>query len=286
MSKKKPVTILAFDDEVGDGDELPDGKELGNEASVTATAFFQEKAMTAELPVTSKTTGDAILALAKTHVSEPYILGARAPMSNPNWKGPWDCAEFVSWCVYQSTGILFGTRPRNNPVLADAYTGYWYEQAAEAGAAIDWREAANIAGAPIVRRATPGQIGHIVLSDGQGGTVEAHSKVRGVIISTLSGRRWDCGVLVPGIQFLRSDSPMVPTEITGTVLRVTHPLMSGDRVRKLQERLAALKYPIGSTDGIYGPQMAFAVRLFQARNGLVADGEAGAVTEKLLLAAT
>ena len=69
------------------------------------------------------------LNLGLNHIGEQYVLGARAPMGNANWRGPWDCAEFASWYVFQAPGILFGTQPQNDPVLADAYTGFWGDQA-------------------------------------------------------------------------------------------------------------------------------------------------------------
>ena len=296
MAKKRKTAVVAFDDELKDGDELPNGDELdgGDElpgsgspsgaiglktAASVASALAVVPAATA---VVGRANGDRILALARKHIGENYILGARAPMSNGDWLGPWDCAEFVSWCTYQVSGILFGTRPRNDPLMADAYTGYWFDQAMQCGANIDWRDAANIPGAAVVRRPASGQIGHIVMSDGQGGTIEAHSRTRGVVADTLSGRRWDCGVLVPGIDFFRSDSPVVPEVVSVTVLRVVLPLMRGRRVRTVQERLASLNYPVGKVDGVYGPQTAFAVRAFQARNGVVVDGEVGATTFALL----
>lgn len=296
MAKKRKSAVVAFDDELNNGNELPDdgeldgGDELPGLSSPIAVARLRNRSLAgpdmasaSAAPATAaRAKGDDILALARTHFGEAYILGARAPMSNANWQGPWDCAEFVSWCTYQVSGILFGTQPRDDPVMADAYTGYWFGQAMQAGAAIDWRDAANIPGAAVVRRPAPGQSGHIVLSDGQGGTVEAHSRARGVVADTLSGRRWDCGVLVPGIQYLSSDAPVVPEEVSGIVLRVMLPLMHGSRVRAVQQRLASLKYPVGKVDGVYGPQTAFAVRAFQARNGLVVDGEVGATTFALL----
>ena len=111
-----------------------------------------------------------IFALAIKHKGEPYILGARAPMANSKWKGPWDCAEFASWCLYQTTGVLFGVMPRNDPVAADAFTGFWFEQARAASAAVPVEVAARTAGAFVVRKPEIGKIGHIVISDGKGGT--------------------------------------------------------------------------------------------------------------------
>jgi N-acetylmuramoyl-L-alanine amidase len=66
-------------------------------------------------------TGEEIIELAANHIGEKYILGAFAPKNNANYKGPWDCAEFVSWCIFQVSGLKVGMR--ND----DAYTGYWQE---------------------------------------------------------------------------------------------------------------------------------------------------------------
>jgi len=42
----------------------------------------------------------------------------------------------------------------------------------------------------------------------------------------------------------------------------------GEAVRELQERLAALGYPVGEADGVFGPRTASAVAAFQAREKL------------------
>jgi N-acetylmuramoyl-L-alanine amidase len=49
--------------------------------------------------------GEEIFQPGAEHLGEPYILGARAPLANVKWSGPWDCVEPVSWCVYQATRI-------------------------------------------------------------------------------------------------------------------------------------------------------------------------------------
>lgn len=53
---------------------------------------------------------------------------------------------------------------------------------------------------------------------------------------------------------------------------------TGDDVRRMQNRLIALGYLKGSADGDFGDATEAAVRAFQARNGLTADGKAGTNT--------
>lgn len=221
--------------------------------------------------------GEAILALAVAHLGEPYRLGARAPMANADWKGPWDCAEFVSWCVYQASASLFGVEPRHDPVRADAYTGYWAEQAAGANALITVERAAGIAGAVVLRLPQSDKNGHIVLSDGRGGSVEAHSSAKGVCRDSLDGRRWDVGILVPGVRYFASDTK-VDLRPPSTVLRLSDPMTRGERVRTLQSCLNKLGFAAGTEDGVFGPQTEWAVRAFQSDAGIVVDGEVGKAT--------
>ncbi len=226
-------------------------------------------------------TGEAILAIARRHLGEPYVLGARAPMGTGGWKGPWDCAEFVSWCLYQASGILFGTEPRSDPMRADAYTGYWAQQARDAGCTVPVETAAATVGAVLLRFPQAGVTGHIVYSDGLGGTVEAHSHKDGVIAGTIDGRRWDTGILVPGVRYFRSGDDIVPKPAIG-VIRLTDPMTKSPAVQRIQHRLVELGYAPGSEDGVYGPQTAHAVTAFQGDRGLVADGEVGPRTLKAL----
>jgi len=223
-------------------------------------------------------TGEEIVQIAETRVGEQYILGAKVPKDNPNWKGPWDCAEFASWCVFQASKKLYGCdNDAGNPSTADAYTGYWARDADSSGSRISIAEAARTPGAMVLRIAQGKLTGHIVISDGKGGTIEAHSSAKGVIKSTLSNRRWDTGVLVPWIAYdQKSPAPLMPPSIP--VYRVTSPLMHGDKIKKLQESLEKQGYDPGGCDGIYGSQTAAAVHAFQLAKGLVPDGEVGPAT--------
>jgi len=56
----------------------------------------------------------------------------------------------------------------------------------------------------------------------------------------------------------------------------------GDAVRKLQNRLKALGYAPGYTDGRYGTSTEAAVMAFQSNNNLTVDGKAGPATQRKL----
>ena len=225
-------------------------------------------------------TGQMIVKAALEHLGEHYILGAVAPKNDPAWDGPWDCAELVSWCVYQTARILYGCENNQaNPSVADAYTGYWGRDAKTVGKKITVAAAAKIPGAAVLRLGT--KIGHIVISDGRGGTVEAHSSKTGVIRSTLSERRWDMGILVPGITYEESGNIVDPAP-PGLVYRWTTPLMRGEKVEEIQQKLKLHGFDPRSQDGIFCPKTFAAVLSFQKAKGLVADGEVGPQTAKSL----
>ena len=223
--------------------------------------------------------GARLVQLGRRHIGEPYVLGALAPKSNPRWKGPWDCAEFASWLVFQTTGLLYGgASDAADPATADAFTGYWARDAERLGVRISVDHAMRTPGAAVLRRPQPGAVGHIVISDGRGGTVEAHSTKLGVIASTISGRRWDMGILVPQIEYTaRETSPERPV-----VYRLTIPRMVGPAVKGIQRALREKGFSPGPVDGDFGPTTHAAVVSFQASRRLVIDGEVGPATARAL----
>jgi len=227
-------------------------------------------------------TGENILQLAKKHLGERYILGAQVPKNNAAWKGPWDCAEFVTWIVFQISGKLYGCNNNlGNPALADAYTGYWRDNAEKTGKIITIQQAIRIPGAAILRVPAIGLTGHIVISDGKGGTVEAHSHIDGVIQSVVNGRRWDFGILVPWINY----DQLQPTEYISPdyiIYRYTLPKMVGPKVGQIQKALKAAGFNPNGIDNVFGPDTLKAVEAFQQANNLVVDGEVGRDTAKAL----
>jgi len=233
-------------------------------------------------PEATAASGERLLQLARQHIGEKYVLGVTVPKNNPNWKGPFDCAEFASWLTYQVAGTLYGCSDDSAPPeTADAFTGFWARDAERLGKKVAWEEAAGTPGAFVLRVPQPGAMGHIVVSDGNGGTVEAYSTKRGVIKSTLALRRWDIGVLVLGIQY------SAPAAVTvslpkAAIFRLTQPPMAGPAVRKIQRALRTLGFNPGVVDGEFGPHTQAAVVAFQLSRGLVADGEVGPKTARSL----
>ncbi|MBD2183406.1 peptidoglycan-binding protein [Planktothrix sp. FACHB-1355] len=65
-------------------------------------------------------------------------------------------------------------------------------------------------------------------------------------------------------------------------LRLSRPLMEGSDVRKLQQKLKDAGFAISVADGVFGPETGRAVKEFQQRNSLVADGVVGAKTRELM----
>ena len=211
------------------------------------------------------------------------MLGALAPKNNPHWKGPWDCAEFASWLVFQVAGKLYGcNRNSGDAATADAWTGFWARDAESLGRRISVEQAARTPGAAVLRVASPGARGHMVICDGQGATVEAHSAARGVIRHTLANRRWDLGILVPGIRYKRRAKPVEVKPPKRLIYRLTKPLMSGPKVKEIQRKLKEAGFHPGSIDGQFGPQTQAAVVALQLSRGLVPDGEVGPQTARTL----
>jgi len=227
-------------------------------------------------------TGQEILSLARQHLGEPYILGSQVPKNDASWHGPWDCAEFVTWVVFQISGKLYGCNNNlGNPALADAYTGYWRDNAEKTGKIITIQQAIRTPGAAILRVPAIGLSGHIVISDGQGGTVEAHSHVDGVIKSVVNGRRWDFGILVPWFNYQQQQQVKYVSP-DFTIYRYTLPRMVSAKVGQIQRALKAAGFDPIRIDNIFGPDTLKAVEAFQQAHNLVVDGEVGPETGKVL----
>jgi len=225
--------------------------------------------------------GDEIVALAKKHIGEEYRLGARARFLDPQFRGPWDCAEFVSWVVFQASGerILLGCVPRD-PSRGNSYTGWWVDDAKKYGLIISIAAALKTAGAALLRGPTKKRVGHIAFSVGNGrNTVEAHSRKRGVIQGRTDpqNRGWEYGVRIPthnewAALTRRASDPRF------WFFRPTSLPTNDPRVAVIQQALQKKGFGELSINGRFTASLATTVAKFQEDNELVVDGMVGKQT--------
>lgn len=223
--------------------------------------------------------GRYILAFAKLFIGFKYILGVKVPKNAENYTGAFDCAEFVAYCIYKTFGFLYGCDTANvlKAATTDAYTGFFANDAKKRGIIIPVEQAARTPGALLLRvSSSSNQIGHIVISQGNGKTVEAHSTKYGVIESKVDGRRWDYGILLPGVEY--EYCIPVATKAPAKVYRLKNPMMKDGFISKIQKALGV------QIDGFYGKDTEAAVVVFQRKSGLIPDGEVmpGGETAKAL----
>jgi predicted chitinase/peptidoglycan hydrolase-like protein with peptidoglycan-binding domain len=226
-------------------------------------------------------TGAGLLTRAREHIGERYDHEL-VPKDDPNWKGPWDCAEFISWLVFQETGILYGCLDDNaKPHDADAYTGGWRRDVEQRGIRVSVDKASATVGGIVLRYPPPGGMGHVALCDGKGGTIEAKGKKFGVVADTVHGRPWDTGVLIPGIKYdSEADAIVVrpPTELYAR----NAPNMDKVVIIEIQKALMAKGFGPLDIDGEFGPDTESTVVAFQNSEGLVVDGQVGPDTARAL----
>jgi hypothetical protein len=235
-------------------------------------------------PTPGTKTGAGLLKRAREHIGEEYRLGTLVPMDNQNWKGPWDCSEFMSWLVFQEARVLFGCLDDDaTPAEAKAYTGAWQKDSGKLNARVSVDQAASTVGG-IVLRFPPaaGEMGHIALCDGKGGTVEAKGRIYGVVADTVHGRTWDTGVFIPGITYAPPGTPTPVDPPAGPVYQSGAQGMKREIIFKIQQALVAKGFDPKEIDGDYGPDTQAAVAAFQQAAGLVIDGAVGPETAEAL----
>jgi peptidoglycan hydrolase-like protein with peptidoglycan-binding domain len=221
---------------------------------------------------------------ARKHIGEDYKF-VNVPKDDASWRGPWDCAEFVSWLVYQEAGVLYGCDDdKGNPHTADAWTGHWKRDIETRGIGVSVAKAAATVGGILLRFPpnVPVKFGHIVVSDGHVGTIEAMGKASGVRAASIAGRQWDAGILLPELSYdgLDTTAPDLPgpSRIFAIDAQNMNPLV----IERIQRALKANGFDPGDVDGKLGPKMEAAVVAFQDAKGLVVDGDVGEETAESL----
>lgn len=228
--------------------------------------------------------GQDLVDRAMTRDGDKYVLGARVHLANADWSGPWDCAEFVSWCVYHTYKTVMAVRPPNIQT-GESYSGWWYEDAVAGDLSIPVEQAIATAGAILIRK--PGafgrKVGHVAISRGDGTTIEARCARDGVrVVEDAASRLWTTGAVVPGVAYESGAGMVVVLAPPADALHLDSPFMRGAAVSAVQRALAEAGIDPGPQDGVYGPATADAVAAFQALHGLAVDGVVGAETRAAL----
>jgi peptidoglycan hydrolase-like protein with peptidoglycan-binding domain len=241
-----------------------------------------QPAVVAPAPVAGTSSGAGMLQRARQHIGEKYV-NVQVPKDDANYKGPWDCAEFISWLIYQESHIIYGcTDDSDPPAKADAYTGAFKTDAARLGKMVSVNEAASTVGGILLRYPpAPGEMGHIVLCDGSGGTIEAKGTLYGVVADTVHNRTWDTGLLIPGFSYSASVAPVAVTQPTN-IYQLNAPHMDKGVILRIQTALLAKGYSPGSLNGEFNNDALNAVVQFQTAQGLTIDGQVGPETAAAL----
>lgn len=220
-------------------------------------------------------TGQQLIELANKHRGEKYVFGARVNFKNPNYKGPWDCAEFISWAVYQVSGLLVGVK--ND----DSYTGYWKDEIGRNCTQISVSEAKNTAGAVFLRFPTKLRSGHIAFSDGKGKTIEAMDSMNGVRKGNVDGRDWDTALLINEFTYAKGEG--IPQYVNDSKShKLISPIQKASIIIKAKEALADFGIDAGEINDEYNQDMEIAIYNYQLMKGLVPDGIMGPKTMRSL----
>lgn len=199
-------------------------------------------------------TGTELLALAETRLGERYE-NVLVPKDNPYWHGPWDCAEFASWVVFQITGKLYGcVDNQGNPATVESYSGAWVTDATN-GTLVQVSEAVALTTPGVILIRKPpmqGKMGHIAIADGKGRTVEAAGKGLGVRRGDILGRQWHYYAQIPELDYSTNTVAVKPKPLP-YLLTLEEPNVGGTLVTQVQQALKQAGVDPGVIDGQYGP---------------------------------
>jgi hypothetical protein len=142
----------------------------------------------ASLPGPSKVTGRMIVDKAMTQAGDPYVFGYEVNLNDPNPK-KFDCSELVEWVCFQL---------RISPQMPDGAV-YQMKHCQKYGFLISISEAVKTPGALLFRISSSGN--HVVISRGDGSTIEAKGSAYGVGVFSSANRPWTHAGLIPGVSY-------------------------------------------------------------------------------------
>lgn len=133
-------------------------------------------------------TGAMVVNKFMTQKGKPYIFGYEVNLNDPS-PPAFDCSEGVQWTCAQL---------HITPVMPDGAANQ-YEHCKKYGTIIPIEEAIRTAGALLFRISSEGN--HVVISRGDGTTIEARGAAYGVGVWNSTGRDWTGGAKIPGVTY-------------------------------------------------------------------------------------
>ena len=164
-------------------------KYVGATSSLSDSAISAVDVKPNPVIPSTKPTGKAIVAKAMTQNKDPYVFGVEVDLYDPN-PNAFDCSELVQWVCAQL---------HVSPVMPDG-ASYQYEHCKRYGTIISVSEGVKTVGALLFRLSSSGN--HVVISRGDGSTIEAKGSAYGVGVFSTTGRGWSHAALIPGVQYV------------------------------------------------------------------------------------
>lgn len=139
-------------------------------------------------PLVKAVTGAAIVAKAMTQAGDPYIFGYEVDLDDLDPKA-FDCSELLQWVCAQ-LGV--------KPIMPDGAAGQ-HDFCKEQGTMVSIEKAVKTVGALLFRISSSGN--HVVISRGDGSTIEAKGAAYGVGVFSTKNRGWTAAALIPGVKY-------------------------------------------------------------------------------------
>lgn len=153
-----------------------------------SSAYLQAVEIEDEV-VAGQPTGAAVVAKAMTQTGDPYIYAYEVNLADPDPKA-FDCSELVQWVCAQL---------KIAPTMPDGAI-YQMQHCQKYGTLIPISTGVKKTGALLFRIASSGN--HVVISRGDGSTIEAKGSAYGVGVFSSEGRGWTHAALIPGVAYV------------------------------------------------------------------------------------
>ncbi len=192
------------------------------------------------------------------------------------------CARWFGHIVVDCSGLIIEALRKKNPNYEDQTANTLIARAQTRG---------SIASIPEIPGVCVWRSGHIGIYTGNRRVIEAGGTNIGVVVSALAApatnKPWTDWGMLADVDYSSTpsipDVPVPPTCWLGRTFKLTSPYMNGVDVAQLQTALAAVGFPPGPIDGVFGPKTRAAVIAFQQKVNITADGIVGPVTTQALL---